>query len=128
MRRTRPLGDKRHLKTTQPWEIELWRARHKSKHVEPTNDGCTVALFDNNFLRDIEGNGTRRKVMADLGFDMDPGHPPVETERLDLGKGYVKFNRALKELPGGLHEPIGFEEKKGEGCGTFFIQGERNAE
>ena len=123
-----PTTGSRHGKTMFGRDVRKLEAYHESRHTEDVKDEVAVAMFSDEFLGDMESNGSRRAVMADLGFNMekeaeDPEHIPI-----DLGKGYCTFDHTLVKDADGLDAPKGYKVIKGKGKGHIFFQGDKHGE
>jgi len=99
-----------------PKETRDLLAYHESRHCDIVQDDCALMLCTEEFIQGIEGEGIRRKVMHDLGFNMEPDAEQPERIRIDLGKGYSTFN----------HEKNEYEVRKGKGYGALIFQGDKN--
>jgi hypothetical protein len=111
-----------------PKQIRDMIAYHESRHTDTEPDDISVAILSDDFLQDMERNGTRRAIMHDLGFNMEKDAAPVEHVPLDLGKGYATFDRTIVRDADGLSRPRGYQIRKGRGKGHIFIQGDKHGE
>lgn len=121
-----PPKGKEHIRSTFDRDIRNLEAYHESRHTENVPDDIAIAMFSEDFLQDMERNGSRRRIMADLGFDFEEEAGEVEHIPVDLSKGYCTFDQTLVKDEDGLDRPVGYKVVKGKGKAHIFMQGDKH--
>ena len=100
-----------------PRELNNMVAYHESRHTDDESDTIQIVMLSDDFVQEIERNGTRRSILHDIGFDLNKDSAPIDHIPIDLGKGYCTFDRTIVQDKDGFSRPKGYTINKGKSKG-----------